>query len=161
MNKIIDFTEAPAVIEDYRFGDPVTRGNFINFLILSYAVSRGSFVIQKVFFEMMQHKVGLDHKETIKRLFEAGSFEALSSEEQGLFTQAFRCVKKHSEVFEEIEIDDEMRDEFDGLYDRPVSDGHVPLRLALDFFEFDKVNSVDDFLKAAREFNQRLEDSFN
>ncbi len=159
--KSIDFGVKPTQIIPYNFGDIVTRENFIYFLIMSYAVSRGSFVIQKVFFEMMKQKVDFQYEATIESLFESGSFEALSKEEQGVFTKAFRSVKKHLEEFIEMEIEDEIRDEFDGLYDRPRNQGEIAFNSALHFFNFNEITSMGDFLKVSSEFNKKFEDSLN
>lgn len=162
MENAIDFKQKAEKIVEYNFGDKVTRENFINFLILSYAVSRGNFVIQRVFFLMMEEKVEFPYKATITNFYEHGSFsEALSKEEQKIFFQSFRNVAKHMEVYEEIEIEDEVRDEVDGLYDRPESEGKVPLNTALGFFDFSKIESISDFMKKASEFNKRFEDSLN
>lgn len=159
--KNLDFSQQPTIISPYNFGDMVTRENFINFLIMSYAVSRGNFVIQKVFFEMMRQKIGFQYELNIENLYNSGSFQALSKEEQNTFTQAFRSVKKHLEEFIEMEIDDEIRDEFDGLYDRPKTEGSIAFNTALNFFDFNQINSVSDFLKVSSEFNKRFENSLN
>ncbi len=157
----LDFSTQPKEIITYNFGDMITRENFINFLIMSYAVSRGNFVIQKVFFEMMQQKVGFQYEEVIKNLYKCGSFEALSQQEQDLFIQAFRSVKKHLDNFIEMEIEDEIRDEFDGLYDRPKDLGSIAFTTALQFFDFNQINSVNDFLKVSSEFNKRFKNILN
>lgn len=157
----IDFSNKDIQITPYNFEDLITRENFINFLIMSYAVSRGNFVIQKVFFEMMQQKVGFQYKLTIENIYKGGSFQALSQQERDIFTEAFRSVKKHLEKYEEIEVEDETRDEFDGLYDRPETEGSIAFNAALNFFDFNKINSVSDFLKYSSEFNKRFEDSLS
>ncbi len=161
MENIIDFTQKPEKIVPYNFGDVVTRDNFIHFLVLSYALSRGNFVIQKVFFIMMEKKIGFQYEATIENLYNNGSFESLSEEEQGIFEQAFRGVKKHLEKYIEIEISDEIRDEFDGLYDRPKNEGEIAINTALNFFHFNQINSTADFIKVASEFNVKFNDSLN
>lgn len=159
--KTIDFSKNPENIISYNFGDAVTRDNFINFLLLSYAVSKGNFVIQRVFFLLMEEKIGFPYKDTIQNFFKNGSYEALSKEERNLFFKSFRNVKKHLQIYEEIEIEDEIKDEIDGLYDRPKSVGEIPLNAALAFFDFAQIKSISDFMKKAKEFNERFEDSLN
>lgn len=161
MKNVIDFGRKPEKITPYNFGDQVTRENFIHFFILSYAVSRGSFIIQKVFFIMMESKIGFPYEVTIANFYHSGSFDSFSKEEQDIFIEAFRGVKKHFEKYDEIEIEDEIKDEVDGLFDRPKENGSVPLAAALNFFSFDQIKSVPDFIKVASEFNQKYEDSLN
>jgi hypothetical protein len=158
---MIDFSKKPEKITPYNFGDTITRENFINFLVLSYALSRGNFVIQKVFFIMMEKNVGFQHESVVNSLYENGSFDAFSNEEQEIFVKAFRGVTKHLEKYIEMEVMDEIRDEIDGLYTRPKYNGERVLTEALNFFDFDKIKSVSDFTKTASEFNKRFEDSLN
>lgn len=158
---MINFREKPEKINPYNFGDVITRENFINFLVLSYALSRGNFVIQKVFFIMMESKVSFQYKDVINNLYENGSFDALSNEEQEIFVRAFRGVAKHLEKYIEMEVMDEIRDEVEGLYTRPKNSGEKTLAAALKFFDFDKIKSVPDFMKIASEFNEKFEESLN
>ena len=87
----------------------------------------------------MEKKDLFVYESTIENLYKNGSFDALTPEEQNLFVNAFIGVKKHLSIFIEMEIPDEIKDEFDGLYDRPKNDGLTTFTAALDFFNFDEI----------------------
>jgi hypothetical protein len=159
MSKSINFTEKPTEIVSYNFGDTVVRNNFVYFLILSYALSRGNFIIQKVFFTLMEKRFDFHYEESIKNFYNEGGFDAFSKEEQDIFMSAFRNVKKHMEKYIELEIEDEVRDEVNGLYDRPLTQVTIAFTTAIDYFDFDQINSIPEFSKTAQEFNKKFEDS--
>ncbi len=159
--ELIDFNQKPTSIAPYEFGQDVNRENFVNFLILSYAVSRGNFVIQKVFFVMYEKKFNFPYKQVIQDFYESGGYDAFTEEEQQIFQKAFRGVSAHMEKYIEMEIEDEIRDEIDGLCDRPESEREIIFNSALNFFNFDSINSVLEFNKIAKEFNGRTESSLN
>lgn len=158
---LINFKQKPTSIAPYEFGEDVTRENFVNFLILSYAVSRGNFVMQKVFFVLNKRKFGFPWKHVIQDFYESGGYDALTKEEQQIFQNAFRSVSAHMKEYAEIEIEDEIRDEINGLGDRQESEGEVTFNSAINFFKFDEINSVSEFNKVAKEFNERFEASLN
>ncbi len=158
---LIYFNQKPTSIAPYEFGQDVTRENFVNFLILSYAVSRGNFVIQKVFFVMYKRKFGFPWKHVIQDFYENGGYDALTEDEQQIFKKAFRSVSAHMEEYIEIEIEDEIRDEIDGLGDRPENQGEITFNAALDFFKFEEINSIAEFNATAKEFNSKFESSLN
>ena len=58
-------------------------------------------------------------------------------------------------------MEDEIRDEFDGLYDRPKTEGEVVFNTALRFFDFKEINSVRDFIEYSSDFNKKFEKSLN
>lgn len=159
--ELIDFKQKPSSIEPYEFGQDVNRENFVNFLILSNAVSRGNFVIQKVFFLMNEKKFGFPYKDVIQDFYESGGYDAFTEEEQQFFQKAFRSVSVHMKIYVEMEIEDEIRDEINGLYDRPESSGEAALNLALKFFNFDEINSITEFSKIAKEFKPKFESALN
>ena len=143
MSNSINFKEKPTELIPYNFGDTVVRNNFVYFLILSYALSRGNFIIQKVFFTLMEKRFGFHYEETTENFYNEGGFDAFSKEEQGIFMNAFRNVKKHMEKYTELEIEDEVRDEVNGLYDRPLNEGTIAFNTAIDYFDFDQINSIN------------------
>lgn len=158
---LIDFNQKPTSIASYEFGQDVTRENFVNFLILSYAVSRGNFVMQKVFFVMNERKFGFPWKHVIQDFYESGGYDALTEEEQQIFQKVFRGVSAHMNKYIEMEIEDEIRDGINGLGDRPENAGEVAFNSAINFFKFEEINSVSEFNKVAKEFNERFEASLN
>lgn len=159
--KLINFNQKPTLIEPYEFGQDVNRENCVNFLILSYGVSRGNFVIQKVFFVMNEKKFDFPYKQVIKDFYENGGYDTFTEEEQQIFQKAFRGVSAHMEKYIEMEIEDEIRDEINGLCDRPEREGELVFNSALNFFNFDAINSVLEFNKTAKEFNEKFESSLN
>ncbi len=145
----------------YEFGQDVNRENFVNFLILSYAVSRGNFVIQKVFFVMNEKKFGFPYKQVIQDFYKNGGYNTFTEEEQQIFQKAFRGVSAHMKIYIEMEIEDEIRDEIDGLGDRPENQGEIAFNTAINFFNFNEINSIPEFNKMAKEFNTKFESSLN
>ncbi|MBU3669001.1 MAG: hypothetical protein FGM57_03480 [Candidatus Taylorbacteria bacterium] len=110
-----DFRTHPEILEEYRMGDNVHRGNFTPMLVRSFALSRGMPIIQKAFFELLQNNQHFDWKSTMKALHEAGGFDVLSEEEREYFLKAFAAVQKHTRKFMKFEFENEIRDEIERI----------------------------------------------
>lgn len=112
---MVDFSTKPKELIAWKFGDAITRDNFLRFLLISYMVSRGNIAIQEKFFYFSEKKFGFFYKETIENLEKHGSFDALTEAEKSEFSENFKNVKKHSQNFEEFEFEDEIRLDFERL----------------------------------------------
>lgn len=108
---MISFDNKPTAICEFVLGDNVTRKNFTSFLILSFAVSKGSSLLHQLFFMWIEQRNGFPFKQTIKDFYTAGAFDCLSEEEQGKFFTAFKSIPKHSKEFDSSEFEDEIKDE--------------------------------------------------
>lgn len=96
-----DFKKAPQTPKPYVPGEKVTRENFADFLIRSFAVSHGTLPAQYAFFLWTEAHTGLNIDATFDAFYAAGGFKALSSQEQELFVRAFEKVPKHQRGVED------------------------------------------------------------
>ncbi len=151
----IDFKQDFGIVKDYKYGDKVSRENFISFLILSYELSRGQPEIQKVFFVWHEKLVQFKHWENLETFVRNGGYYALKTKEQEHFYDAFRRIEKHKQVFsnaDELEI--EMKNsllKLRGMYN--MSDDFLMLtNRAMDYFHFPELKSFDDFRAAAAKY---------
>ncbi len=129
---IIDFGRPPEVLQEFRVGDPLTRENFVSFIIQSFAISRGRPEAQWLFFEWLMDKndqyAGLS--ETLKAFVVKGGWEILSSAEKEQFLSAFRMVKKH-EKWLDFEHEDEIKQELEALNQEVRPTYTAPIRSTL------------------------------
>ena len=91
----IDFKKPPTRIDDFKVGDTLTRENFITFLIMSFAVSRGQAHVHVAFLDWMKQKSGFDYLGVIKSFCEAGAWGNLSYTERQMFLNAHKSTKQH------------------------------------------------------------------
>jgi uncharacterized Zn finger protein len=148
----IDFKQQKHAVLPYSLGDPVTRENFVSYLILSFAVSRGHPEIQRMFFQWTEKTAGFPFPSILEDFVTSGAVEVFSREEWDMFKNAFLKVKKHSEFFDASEFDDELQDELRALHERPIS--LVVMEKVLEFFDFDRIKSVTDFSEASAKYIQ-------
>jgi|GEM_PF-6589537 len=92
-----EFLVQPKDIQPYKPGDKVTRENFVNFLILSYAISMGQPAVQYFFMQWLRLKYGFDYSSTLDNFLDTGGWKVLSENERNKFKQQFYRVSKHRE----------------------------------------------------------------
>ncbi len=100
-----EFEKPPAKIEPYNPPDKVTRANFVNFLIRSFAISMGQQQIQTLFMGWIKLQNGFDFNSTFANFIIAGSYDALSSDEKNEFLKHFDKVSMHTHVFPQGNFD--------------------------------------------------------
>src|SRR3989344_3047467 len=148
-----DFKKSPEHITEYKLGDRVTRENFVDLLILSFAISRGRPNIQATFFTWLDKKYGFDYKLTLRCFVQQKRFfffkegwEHFSREEKAKFKDAFESVKGHTGTARlPRDFPRQMEILFDGD-DRG---------LALDL-DFENIKSISEFSQ-----NQAVKDYFD
>ncbi len=142
-----DFSRFPEVIEEYKFRDKVTRENFINFIIQSFAISRGNLGSQINFCRYLLYKEGFDYRRTFQAFCKKyDSFDQLSPEEQNLFFSSYGKVKKHQEMGEEG-----IKRELKRFALTAESDSYAynkPLASKSNFFDFAAIEKQADFSQA-------------
>jgi len=94
----VDFAETPNVLEPYEFGHPITRENFVNFLIDSFSKSRGNIVAQAYQWVWLGRNSGIDVPNLIKNYFRGGGYSALTPQENIVFERFYFRVSKHGEL---------------------------------------------------------------
>lgn len=87
-----DFRTPSFQISDYHDGQLVTRENFTDFLIESFAISRGDLRKQIVFFEWVQSKIGFNWEGTIINFLGAGGWACFNKQEKINFITAYTKV---------------------------------------------------------------------
>ena len=148
----IDFSKPNHSILPYSPGDTVTRENFVPFLIVSFAVSRGYVEIQKMFFQWTQKTSGFPTTIVLENFVTNGAAETFSREEWDMFKDAFLKVKKHSESFDPSEFDDELQDELRALHER--SENPKAMETILGFFDFENIKSIADLNEISARYIQ-------
>jgi hypothetical protein len=148
----IDFNRQNHVILPYSPGDLVSRENFVSFLILSFAVSRGHPEIQKMFFLWTEKTLGFPFAIVLENFVTNGAASTFSREEWDMFKNAFLKVKRHSETFDPSEFDDELQDELRALHERPIN--MMVMETVLEFFDFEKIKSITDFNESSAKYIQ-------
>ena len=93
-----NFLQPPKQLEKYKIGGKVTRENFNDFLIQSFAISRGKSAVHLVYFEWLQAATGFDYGATFKNFVKSGGFNSLTEAEQQSFFDAFMPIKKHEGI---------------------------------------------------------------
>ena len=93
---LLDFSSEPKQLEKYKIGEKITRENFNDFLMQSFAISRGQSIVQMAYFEWLQKTTGFDYAASLKKFVKSGGFKILTSQEQQNFMDAFMPIKKHA-----------------------------------------------------------------
>ncbi len=143
---------ATKALENYTVGDKITRENFTNFLIRSFAVSRGVPLVQYGFFEWVEKATGFSTRDTLKRLafsppgeIRSNPWDFLSNEEQKKFLQAFLSVNIHEDALYS-ESDDEITTE------KHVHSIKAEFRNIVNFYvNVDELSPNQEFIKSLRE----------
>jgi hypothetical protein len=100
----IDFQKKPRSIERWNFPEPITRENFINFLILTFAVSRGVRNAQGMFCKYTEVRTGSPVFDIFESLVSVGGWNRLTPEEQQTFLRAFHGRTKHDCIWEQQDM---------------------------------------------------------
>ena len=114
-----DFSQerAPQTVAPWNFPEPVTRENFLAFVIKSYAVSRGAPKAQAFYIHFVGDRIGLDTRQTMKAFGDAGGWLALTSSERSFFLETWHAVSAHGEEygpgFDVKDIDDEIKSDIE------------------------------------------------
>ncbi len=103
-----EFKSAPNNILPYSPLERVTRENFVNFLIRSFAISMGQPVAQVFFFVWLNMRTGFNWEQTFENFVRAGGWDVFSEEEKKIFKNSFMKVSMHTDKYMEFEIDDEI-----------------------------------------------------
>lgn len=77
----------------YRFGEIVTRENFVSMLIDSFAKSRGKIAIQRAYFQFLRANTGFDYTTTFTNFRDSGGYDCLTRSERDLFSRAYNKVR--------------------------------------------------------------------
>lgn len=152
-----DFEKEPKVLKPYAIGDTVTRENFINLFIQSFAISRGKGPVQIMFFRWLKQKYNFDYKKTFKVFSDCGGLDGLSKLEKDAFDKAFEAVGRHAQYASEKLVD--LKDpkvrkfEFDynitNLIHENLGDDE---KAAKRIFNIPNIKEYSDFQKAAEQF---------
>jgi hypothetical protein len=148
------FKNEPEHIDEYHFGDTITRENFINFLIFSFAISRGDITVQQIFFKWVNKTNESDVENIISQFGESGSIKVLSKSEIDVFEKAFNSVRTHHKVylgFEEEDLDDEI---VDGL--EQISADSDSLDVTLPYYDLDSIVTLNDFNTCTKTYFQKV-----
>lgn len=86
------------IYEKYPIGEPVTRENFTEMFINSFAVSRGALAAQVAYLEWLRIHLKFDYRTTLANFRDAGCLESLSDPEQERFENEFMRVKGHRKL---------------------------------------------------------------
>jgi uncharacterized Zn finger protein len=148
----VRFDQPNHSILDYSLGDQVTRENFVSFLVLSFAVSRGHPEIQKMFFMWIEKATKFPFVIILEDFVSNGAASTFSREEWDMFKDAFSKVKKHSDSFDPSEFDDELQDELRALHER--LENKMIMETVLGFFDFDTIKSITEFNEASAKYIQ-------
>lgn len=144
-----EFKESPKELKSYQPGEKVTRENFINFLILSFGISRGQPKIQILFLRWLELKVGFDYSATLVNFRSAGGYLILSDVEKSKFVDQFKKVSRHNTIEEDrfwISVQDEI--EKLSKFTDEIEEFH--------HHKMNNINSFSDFLELANKTLQKL-----
>ncbi len=141
-----DFSKPSASVLGYKTGDRITRDNFTNFLIFSFALSRGDLLLQHKYFEFLEKKEGFDYKKTLLTFVTKGNWDVFSQEEKDIFKEAFSKVKKHS-LLSDFKSETGIKSELEGI----ISNDNRELNFTEinKFFDFNEIKSMEDFKRSA------------
>lgn len=84
-------------MSDYTLPDPLTRENFCDALIKSFALDRGALVKQALYFDYISEKTQVDCIGILADFIDAGAWDRFTPEEQGKFREYFNRVKAHTD----------------------------------------------------------------
>ena len=94
----INFKKAPIILKEYNVGDVVDRENFVSFISLSFAVSRGHVYLQELFFMWTEIMTSFPYATVFNDFVEQGGYLNLSSEERDYLKKKFKMVQAHLNV---------------------------------------------------------------
>lgn len=100
---VVDFTFPKEDVNpiDFTLGDTVNRDNWNDFLIKSFALSRGNQTVQVAFFAWAEQQTGLDVRGTFDSFSQQGGWMgALTRAEKDTFVAAHNAVNNHLQVLE-------------------------------------------------------------
>ncbi len=143
----VDFTCAPQEIIKYEIGSPISRENFVSFFMKSFAVSRGRIEVQLLFFKWIQRKQGFDFLAALGSLLLAGGWNAFTPEEQKMFLDGFRHIKKHTDKWLDFEYEDEIINEIEGVVMREVAMGRSE-----EFIDIETIDTFSEFVSATSNY---------
>lgn len=114
---VVDFTVPKEDVNPIEFtlGDTVNRDNWNDFLIKSFALSRGNQTVQVAFFAWAEQQTGLDVRGTFDSFSQHGGWmDALTRAEKDTFVAAHNAVNihlrrlkmKHGDSYEHLEPKD-------------------------------------------------------
>jgi len=118
LSTVIDFDKPPQAIEEYRFGEPVTRNNFTHFLIDSFAKSRGSLDAQAYYMRWLQINSGTNIPTVIRDFIDKKGLHCLTEAEGVIITNAYESIRGHKRIKDlETENDRSFSYDFSGQLD--------------------------------------------
>lgn len=147
------FEEVPQQITEFEIGHRITRENITSFLIFSFTISRGKRSIQQMFYMWQEKLVGFDYFHIFENFVKMGTFECLQPAEQEMLLEAFKKVPAHRHFYESFNFEDEIRKELADLHKNFIS--RSTMELALNYFDFKNIKSLDDFKKSAKSFLEK------
>ncbi len=118
LSPVIDFDKPPQTIEEYRFGEPVTRDNFTYLLIDSFAKSRGSLDAQAYYMRWLQIHSGTNIPTVIRDFIDKKGLHCLTEAEGVAITSAYESIRGHKRIKDlETENDRSFSYDFSGQLD--------------------------------------------
>ncbi|MEI7709718.1 MAG: hypothetical protein WCI76_03310 [bacterium] len=141
-----EFKVPPTQLEPYRPGDKISRNNFTNFLILSFAVSMGQPVLQVAFMAWLKLKFGFDYSQTLINFDKSGNWDGLEEIERESFLEAFSRVSAHKGKGTQTVL---IKKELKSLCNpNRVSDESIQEEYSLDILK--KINNFSEFMTFAK-----------
>ncbi len=104
----------PGSIARYCFPEDVTPENFISFISRGFLVSRGNAERNILWLDFVAAHTGFPFREAFHYFLDIGGWDALTAEEQVLFTEDLERVKAHHKS------DDEIPSVVDDFYAEPA-----------------------------------------
>lgn len=108
----------------FRPGDTVTRGNFVQFIIWSFAISRGTPQGQASAMEWVRQHEDFDYLQSGENFNLAGGIACLSEEEKQTLLTSIKGVRKHEEEdileWEDHKLLEKIGSEFSGALQHGV-----------------------------------------
>ncbi len=131
LSPVIDFDKPPQRIEEYKFGEQVTRNNFTHFLIDSFAKSRGSLDAQAYYMKWIGIHTGTDIPTIISNFIDKKGVNCLTDAEGIAITSAYESIRGHKRA-KDLETENDRS------------------------FSYDLSGQLDDILKLYRNLGKKL-----
>ncbi len=95
--RIGDFSDEnkPKIMQPWEYPQPVSRDNFIPYTVAVFGFSKGSPTIHAMYMQLIRERTGFDGFTSNSAFKSAGGWNALSTEEQTYFKEAFKSVFRH------------------------------------------------------------------
>lgn len=103
----VDFDTLPTAVDDYKFGDPITRNNFAGFLVDDFKRSKGKNATQFYAWAWLKRHRGVDVASILKDFIDKNGLRNLTVEEQQMIQSEFDRSGRHKRKVNQIMVEED------------------------------------------------------